>query len=103
MGFSIHVLLWKLGGLTVTPNLNLVSNIGYGDDATHTNWRKDNPNLNIPTCNIYPINHPKTIQQNRKADEYYFLNFIDPKSSIGERLRRKIKKILMAHKVRLQQ
>lgn len=93
--FQFMFLLWKLRGLTVTPNVNLVSNIGDGDEATHTTWGKDNLNLYIQTCNIYPINHPATIQRNRKADEYYFLKFINPKSSIGDRLRRKIKKFLI--------
>ena len=92
--FQFMFLLWKLRGLTVTPNVNLVSNIGYGENATHTSWGKDNPNLNIPTQNIYPINHPKSLVRNRKADEYYFSKFIRPPSSLGYRLKRKLNKYM---------
>ena len=28
--------VWYYGGLTATPNVNLVSNIGFGPDSTHT-------------------------------------------------------------------
>jgi hypothetical protein len=31
---------WFHGGLTATPNVNLVSNIGFGEDATHTKSKK---------------------------------------------------------------
>jgi hypothetical protein len=92
--FQFMFLQWKLGGLTVTPNTNLISNIGFGDDATHTPWGKNNPSLNRSTAAIYPVVHPDKIERNRKADEYYFFKFIKPKSNLMFRIRRKIKKIL---------
>jgi hypothetical protein len=30
--------LWKTGGLTVAPHRNLICNLGYGPDATHTSF-----------------------------------------------------------------
>ena len=34
--FQWMVAVWRLSGLTVTPSLNLIQNIGFGDGATHT-------------------------------------------------------------------
>jgi hypothetical protein len=97
--YQFMFLQWKLGGLTVTPNSNLISNIGYGEDATHTAWGKDNPSLNRPIEEIYPLVHPAKIEHNRKADEYYFLKYIKPKSNLLNRLSRKIKKLLFSSRV----
>jgi len=53
--------------LCAMPNVNLISNIGFGEEATNT---KDFSNLaNIPTREIsFPLTHPKK-QWNRWADE----------------------------------
>lgn len=56
-------------GLTVIPNVNLVANIGFDDDATHTQgtWRF----TNLPTENmVFPLVHPTKIHPNRAADRY---------------------------------
>lgn len=63
--------IWYNGGLTVTPNSNLVSNIGFGLDATHTT------NFNIefsrtPVKNLGHIKHPKIIERNLDADKWTF-------------------------------
>lgn len=63
--------VWYNSGLTVTPNVNLVSNIGFGIDATHTN--SNNSDLaNIGTLNILPIKFTSSISQCLKADKYVF-------------------------------
>lgn len=92
--YQFMFLLWKSEGLTVTPNFNLVSNIGGDERATHTNWGEDNPNLYIPTASIYPLIHPEKIVRNRKADEYYFCRFIAPRRRLRYRLKGKLHKLL---------
>lgn len=60
---------WTQGAYSILPNKNLVSNIGFGKNSTHTS----NPsNLsNIPTKNIsFPLQHPKFIIQDKYADDY---------------------------------
>jgi hypothetical protein len=59
--------IWKQNGLTATPNVNLVSNIGFGDNATHTTSKKS-PDANIPTKSLGKIFHPIQIISNEKAD-----------------------------------
>ena len=68
--------IWYKGGLTATPNVNLVSNIGFGKDATHTNFENDK-SANLPTKEIGVITHPLEIKQDLEADRYNFDNFFE--------------------------
>ncbi len=63
--------VWYTGGLTATPNVNLVSNIGYGTDATRT-LSYDDPLANQPTYPMERIQHPEQLAIDEKADEYDF-------------------------------
>src|SRR6266516_3000821 len=47
--------VWFRGGLTVTPNINLVTNIGFGPDATHTIEQEDR--YGQQSCAMGPITH----------------------------------------------
>jgi hypothetical protein len=60
---------WSQNGLTILPNSNLVSNIGFREDATHT---KGNSEVaNIPTEAIdFPLKHPPFMMRNIQADKY---------------------------------
>jgi len=62
---------WFLGGLTVTPNVNLVTNIGFGEGASNTKNARD-PLANIPTSRLGHISHPVQIERNEVADRYVF-------------------------------
>ena len=59
----------KAGGLSIIPNVNLVSNIGFGKDATHTK-KTNTSKLNIQTISIGEITHPEKIKQDKNADKY---------------------------------
>lgn len=69
----------KQQGLTVLPNINLVKNIGFGPDATHT--KKSAIYSNLLAHEIkFPLIHPKTIRINRKADTFtHYVHFLDVK------------------------
>ncbi|MDJ0846204.1 TylF/MycF/NovP-related O-methyltransferase [Crocosphaera sp.] len=59
---------WSQNGLTVLPDVNLVTNIGFGTDAT---FKKDNhPLANLPTQSIGTIEHPPFVMVNAEADAY---------------------------------
>ena len=62
---------WCKGGLTATPNVNLVSNIGFGDEATHTT-DENNKFSKMPVGNLGIIKHPKIIDRNIEADKWTF-------------------------------
>jgi len=63
--------IYKNSGFGITPEVNLISNIGFGDDATHTtsfNARS----AERPLKSLNGLHHPKKIRINKKADKYTF-------------------------------
>lgn len=63
--------VWYHGGLTATPNVNLVSNIGFGPDSTHT-ASAASPLAGMATSTIGELVHPAIIIQEQSADRYVF-------------------------------
>jgi hypothetical protein len=55
------------GGLTALPNNNLVKNIGYGKDATHTTNEPFSTSIDNP---LPDIKHPQFVLRNARADFY---------------------------------
>lgn len=85
----------KNGGLSIAPNVNLISNIGFRADATHTMSPEDRL-ANMPISDIGKISHPDFIIVNGIADKFTrdHLFFLPPtgfQSGILERVYRKIK------------
>ncbi len=70
--FQFHV--WKNRGICINPNFNLISNIGFGNDATH-NFNKDSVGIGIETEPILPIHHNNLIAIDKDADAYYYNKF----------------------------
>lgn len=54
-------------GLCITPNTNLVSNIGFRSDATNTP-DPHNPNAGIPAQELTSITHPRFFLPEKEAD-----------------------------------
>lgn len=66
---------WKFtcmsnSGLTILPNTNLVSNIGFRSDGTHT--LNSSPWNNMSTASIGELKHPSFIVRDAVADSYTF-------------------------------
>ncbi|OUL18314.1 hypothetical protein BV372_34280, partial [Nostoc sp. T09] len=83
---------WLQNGLTILPNVNLVSNIGFSADATNT---KDiySPFANHPTQPMeFPIKHPEFMVRDAQADK--FTQQTQFHHSLVSRLKSKIRKIL---------
>lgn len=59
---------WYFGGLTATPQVNLVTNIGIGPDATHTVASEEQAGL--PALSLGPLTHPVVVKQDLAADRY---------------------------------
>ena len=62
---------WSQNGLSIIPDCNMVSNLGFGIDATHT-VSKDDPKAKLPVFDIWEIQHPPYITQNYQADLHTF-------------------------------
>lgn len=63
--------VWYYGGLTATPNVNLVSNIGFGENATHTT-SENSKYANLPTSALEKLTHPSIVNRDIAADSYAF-------------------------------
>ena len=61
---------WQQSGMSIMPTVNLISNIGFRDDATHTFDKS--PWAEMKVGNIYDIVHPTFILNDRDADIYMF-------------------------------
>ncbi len=62
---------WSEGGLSILPNHNLVSNIGFRQDGTNITI-EDHPYSNLPTKSIIEIKHPPFLVRHKQADIYTF-------------------------------
>ncbi len=59
---------WVQSGLSITPEVNLITNIGYGPEATHTKNADDSlANLRLEEMR-FPLQHPPFIFQDKIAD-----------------------------------
>jgi hypothetical protein len=58
---------WRNNGLGIIPNVNLVTNIGSGPDATHTQGIAA-----IPTGTLGELLHPRDILADPAADQFTF-------------------------------
>lgn len=84
---------WIQNGLAIVPNVNLISNIGFGIDGTHT--LEDSPFSNMITEAMeLPIIHPPFVFQNKYADKLNQNNRFDVETDILIRIQKKTKKIL---------
>lgn len=65
--------IWHHNGKTIMPTVNLVSNIGFDNEATHTIIEDDRASL--PTFSILPLIHPQDSRICRKADYDYHMSY----------------------------
>lgn len=63
--------VWSNDGLSVIPNVNLVRNIGFGEEATHTTDTSSSLS-EIATGYIANIIHPENIEADFEADKYTY-------------------------------
>lgn len=61
---------WTRGGLTVMPTVNLVENLGFGPDATHT--QDGASHLRIAAGKLCVARHPIRFQRSRLRDDLMF-------------------------------
>lgn len=64
--------IWISGGLSITPNFNLVSNIGFGKDATHTKSISKGMAALIDKVDL-PLKHPDLgFEVSYEADKFLY-------------------------------
>ena len=83
---------WVEGRMSIVPTMNLISNLGYGEDATHTT-SEESPVANVALSQMsFPVTHPPGIFRNIEADRITDQVFF--RGTIGKRIRQKLRSLL---------
>lgn len=85
--------IWANQGICITPNLNMISNIGFGEDATHTKNAQSRLAC-MPKEDIKEIFHPSILAINFKLDKHLMERHFYA-TSLLKKLVIKIKKLVM--------
>jgi hypothetical protein len=68
---------FRHGGLSCMPAVNLISNIGFGTDATRTT-NPEGKLANLPACKLaLPLTHPVEVRANDAADRWTGANVFE--------------------------
>ncbi len=59
---------WLQSGLSIHPNVNLISNIGFGNNATHTQGGSKVAAIPVEAVD-FPLTHPANIIRDARADK----------------------------------
>lgn len=78
---------WAQNGANIMPKVNLVENIGFSPDATHTNGKNKTPSIAEPM--VFPLDHPPYYIWDSLADRNTELLFFT-KPSLLIRLSKKL-------------
>lgn len=91
--YQWNLVNWLNHAVTVTPNVNLISNIGFDNCASHTQDDSDKHSAMAVEAIEFPLNHPPFVARDAIADREVFLK--THHIPIIKRVLRKIKSILM--------
>ncbi|MDF2453911.1 MAG: hypothetical protein K0S26_3415, partial [Bacteroidota bacterium] len=78
--------VWNNNGIAIHPNVNLISNIGFNSEATHTTNISDKLN-NQPRSSYIEDVIPSKIKVNTKADDYNFYQVHTERASYKEQFK----------------
>lgn len=82
---------WIQNGLTILPSVNLVSNIGFYSEATHTTGGSQFANIPVEAMR-YPLNYPPFVIRDITSDDFTQKTVFD--LSLIRRIEQKIYRIL---------
>jgi hypothetical protein len=70
---------WAQNGLSITPRVNLVTNVGWGVESTH-NFSEHDPLCNLPTSEmVFPLLHPPSVLRSQEADRQFIREVLAPR------------------------
>jgi hypothetical protein len=89
---------WLQESLNIVPNVNLVTNVGFDADATHTSSAQTNsvdcPHLSIPATAIdFPLTHPPSVARNIPIDRVIQDICYDYFPKLPKRIRSKLQQL----------
>ena len=97
--YQLILTLFRFSQLCAVPAVNLISNVGYGDGATHC-ADDDTPLANMPRKEMeFPLRHPVSVWHSGEMDHAIFkIRILDKyrPPSLGERAVSKVASVLPA-------
>ncbi len=84
---------WVQSGLNIIPDVNLISNIGFEIDPTHTNQPNQFASMAVESIN-FPLRHPSAIIRNLAADTFTQNTLYHPPGRLA-RLKAKLRSMLI--------
>ncbi|GAA3995388.1 hemolytic protein HlpA [Hymenobacter fastidiosus] len=95
--YQWHFTVAANSGLAITPAVNLVTNIGFGDDATHTFDPLDR-RARLSTAELaWPLRHPPVVLRDWARDHRHFREFLTERAVF--KARRFLRRFLPARPV----
>src|SRR3989344_7185223 len=68
---------WLKHGLSIVPKTNLVANIGFDAEGTHTAIDPNDPRAHVPIISMnFPLTHPDNFIVDKAADDYTFKHYM---------------------------
>lgn len=77
----------RRGYLSAQPTVNLVRNIGFGADATHTTSTQPFMRIPDPVPMTFPLKHPATVEADMRADRAFLRRYASRRSQLANRAR----------------
>jgi hypothetical protein len=74
--YQWHFTITSNSGLTIVPLVNMVQNIGFGPDATHTLNTEDPYYAREARPILFPLRHPAAVLRDWNRDREYFNEFL---------------------------
>jgi hypothetical protein len=79
--YQVMFSAWKADLVHIFPSRNLISNLGYGTDATHTNFQSPLASLRRESINNYEITLPVKVDPQIDEATFYF-RFLESLSNV---------------------
>ena len=88
--YQMFLAAWANNLLSIIPNVNLITNIGFGPSATHTRSEADLANVPLEAM-AFPLRHPLWVIRDARSDEIMRRAVYAP-PSLARKIRRRLKK-----------
>jgi hypothetical protein len=72
---------WLQGGITIHPKVNMIDNIGFGVDSTHTKDRSKSHAMNSNAMSS-PLSHPQEVEVDKEVDRMIQDTIVTPRGFI---------------------
>jgi hypothetical protein len=90
--YQLEFAVWTQGMLSIIPNRNLITNIGFGAEATHIT-DTNHPTANVPLEGIeFPLQHPPFVMREKNFDKFMWEKLL--RWTIPYRIKRKFRQLM---------